>query len=282
MSWNHQHFASVDELSSAVSAKDSFTNPENFQKAKMYAFENRDRDADWFGVNGANAVHRARVEGNESLEQLIESFYGRIKAKLPKAKSCQRVRRRGAMGDEVDVHAMLRGNFDRAWSTTARDFKRGNAAIRIVVDVGGNAGVSADTLRWRGVAGLSLAKVLQDAGYSVEVVAAFACENFTIREEDHQTTTIVVKPRSVRFNLKFLAATVALSGFFRTLGFAALALTADKLGTTTVKHMGRSVSVEEHLPVPSNVTQLAVSHAVDSERSALEWIEEAIKLIQAA
>lgn len=58
-----------------------------------------------------------------------------------------------------------------AFRTTFRRPMLGQQFVTILVDISGNGGASGDSLFWRGVAAVCLTNMLENAGYSVEVIS---------------------------------------------------------------------------------------------------------------
>lgn len=231
------------------------------------------------GYTAAQALSMLTT-GNPEGEAVIRSFHDRMAASLPRAEGHQRTKRRGAIGDELDIHAVNRGACDRAWSYASRSIKRGSGILRLVIDICANGSTSADSLRWRGIAGLALAEVMSKAGYSVEIVAAFAVSRYDYHNSRNLTCSIVVKPRTSQADLGLLAATVALPAFFRTLGFAAICIEADRNKVSVDSGLGHYLDVSGVLPVPDKVTQLFVDGSVCSEQKAVEWVRQSVVLLQ--
>lgn len=232
------------------------------------------------GYTAAQALDMLTT-GNPDGEAVVRSFHDRMAASLPRAEGHTRTKRRGAMGDELDIHTVYRGACDRAWTSSSRTVKRGSGILRLVIDIAANACTDADSLRWRGIAGLALSEVMSKAGYSVEIIAAFAVQNYTGRRASRRMTcSTVVKPRTSQADLGLLAATVALPAFFRTLGFAAICVEADRNKSTVDDGLGQYLDVSGVLPVPDKVTQLFVDGAVMSEQTAVNWVRQSVQLLQ--
>jgi len=241
------------------------------------------RDNDWLGINGgAAAVLAAIRDGYPEGEARIHGFYDQIVAKLPRAQGYLRTKKRGDFGDELDIHSVNRGSVDKAWTTSTRQVKRGSGIIRLVIDIGANSSYDADSLQLRGVAGLALTKVMIKAGYSVEIVAAFAGRNFIDRNPATYCMTVIVKPRHVQADYGLLAATVGLPGFFRTIGFAGVIRVADNMREHASDTLGFIINVDNVLTVPDKVTQIIVPSDIVNEQSAIKWVKSTITLLQGA
>ncbi len=235
----------------------------------------------WLGiVGGARAAVNALMDGYPQGERAVREFHDKIKADLPRAEGHHRAKRRGNFGDELDIHSVNRGACDRAWTSSTRAIRKGTGILRLVVDVGANGSTSADELRWRGIAGLSLSEVMARAGYSVEMVAAFAVQNICSAKNQRVMTSIVVKPRGSQPDYGMLAATVALPAFFRVLGFASIIRAADSQGLSVNDGLGNYLDVSGVLPVPDKVSQIFVPQSVISERTATTWVKQTVALLQ--
>ena len=272
------HYASVADM---VGEMD--TDYKSDHNAEIAERSNIMGDYAWHGINGGfNAVKRAILEGFPDGERTVSAFRDKLHDKLPRALGHARTKVRKDLGDELDYHAMLKGNTDRAWTASTRQIKRGSGVLRIVVDIGANAHTSADKLRWRGVAGAALCETMRKAGYSLEIVAAFAIENADAGCTMNQAISVTIKPRNAPLDNGLLAATVCLPGFFRTVGFCAIVRACDNAGKLVASGLGRYLDVSGVLPVPDKVTQIFVPGDVASEEAALEWVKDTVTLLQGA
>jgi len=273
----HLHFENVAALRHMAQSV-PFSNQYNQRKVQSFL---TNPNGDWLGIEGgAPAALAALVDGYPAGENLVRHFHDQIACHLPRALGHHRAKRRGNFGDEVDVHSVLRGAFDRAWTSSTRAIRKGTGILRLVVDIGANDHTSAEELRWRGIAGLALAEVMGKAGYSVEIVAGFAIRNLCATGNKKMMFTTVVKPRSTQADIGLLAATVALPGFFRTLGFAAVVRAADDQGVNVDSGLGNYLDVSGVLPVPDKVTQLFVPQSVVDEQGAVDWVKATVTLLQ--
>lgn len=240
-------------------------------------------NSSWLGFPGSFADIKQRLEnGYAEGERDIIAFHDKVKATLPRALGYNRAKRKAETGDELDYHAMLRGCNDRAWTQSHRAIRKGSGILRLVVNIGANAHIGADKLRWRGVAAVALTHIMVKAGYSVEVVAAFAVSNPDVSDSMTATVSTVVKPRTAAIDTGLLAATVALPGFFRTVGFAGIVRACDMVGKLADIGVGHYLDVSGVLPVPDKVTQLFVAGEVCDEESAVKWTRDAVTLLQGA
>jgi len=235
----------------------------------------------WLGIaGGAAAAIRALTDGYPQGERAVREFHDKIKADLPRAEGHHRAKRRGNFGDELDIHTVNRGACDRAWTSSTRAIRKGTGILQLVVDIGANGSTSPDELRWRGIAGLSLSEVMSRAGYSVEMVAAFAVQNICDFKNRRMMFSCIVKPRGSQPDYGLLAATVALPAFFRVLGFSSIIRAADQQCVNVGDGLGNYLDVSGVLPVADKVSQLFVPQSVVNERTATEWVKQTVALLQ--
>jgi hypothetical protein len=136
----------------------------------------REEPTSWYGIDGGpdDITRMVETTGYSEGGSLISTMCDSIVDSLPPALGVRRKKRRSDAGDEYDIHAAMLGAHDRAWTRSHRELRRGAGIARVVVDICANATTSAESLRWRGVAGIALCTMLRKAGYSVEVLAALA------------------------------------------------------------------------------------------------------------
>lgn len=264
--------------------RNPFKNRMNKNKAEHYCM-NPDVRAKWYGdrVNAPDCLEMAQTKGYAKGLKKFEEFHAKLSAKLPRALGIKRTKTRAELGNEFDYHAMLKGNNDKAWTSSTRALKRGNGIVRLCVDIGGNASKDATRLSWRGIAGITLSEILRSAGYSVELVACFAVSNPHWNSRKKDLTVIfscTVKPRNATPDLGQLAATVGFGGFFRTVGFAGIVRACDTADVMADSGLGHYRDVSGIMPVDGRVMQLFVPENVYGEREAREWIEQSIQLLQ--
>lgn len=275
---HYQHFASLSAMSAAVdhppARKINKTVSDKFVKQ---------HGRDWYGMAGNFDIVESTIKAANAKDsiKLVEKFMTDLSAHLPRAEGIRRQIRRGDSGDDIDIHAVNRGNIDRAWTSSRRTIKRGSGLLRIVVDVGGNHTTNAERLAWRGVAGAALAGVTSKAGYAVEIVAGFAIRKFK-RDGSVLVSTTVIKPYNAAANTALVASTVCLSGYLRTLGFKAIVKAADDDDADADANLGHAIALDGVLPASPKVAQIVVSASVRDELSAREWIGQNIQLLGGA
>jgi len=270
----HSWYASVSEA--LADAKAPYQKSENAKAATHYLTKT---DGNYSFNGGASEVIASFFSGNEEAEKKVRAFHDEFVKTLPRAVGIRRAITRGSMGDELDIHAVNRGDLDRAWTKRERQLKRGSSILRLCVDICGNAGQSGDSLSWRGIAALSLSEIMTKAGYSVEIIAAIAVSDYS-NNESIMTASTVIKPRSTTADIGLLAATIATAGFFRTVGFCQIIREADKHGRVASGGLGSYREASGLLPVQDKITQLTVDGNVNNRTSAKKWITQSLQLLQ--
>lgn len=168
-------------------------------------------------------------------------------------------------GDSVDIHAVWRGQLDKAWSKAVRRNTRGPQRVDLVANMLCSGGDEATVLAWRGAAAVAIADRLTAAGYAVRIVVGFGgrCTGATVN------CRITVKDHGGPLD-EATAASVIMPGFFRALGHA-----------WTAAHHPRhidspSMSVGE---VTRADGEIFISHEVKDERTALAKVDSVIASI---
>ena len=252
------------------------------QSRKEHYFTKRD-GKEWLGLPTGKAVAKAVAEGWSAGGDRITALHEKTAVALPKAVWHGRKRIKADQGDELDIHAVMRGELDRAWTKSVRRVKHGSSAITLYVDIGANGGTHADSLTWRGLAGVALARIMEAAGYSVEIIGGFHIHSYLDKGKcPPAVVTVTVKPRHARADNATLAGTVALPGFFRTFGFWGIIKAADYLGKEVDSLLGRVASLDAPGMVETDTRTVPVimPQLVHDEDSAVAWINETVQLLQ--
>ena len=226
---------------------------------------------DWWGkgLKDINAVKKAIEEGwptgYEFLDKMPEFSLGNLT-------SIKRKRVRRDFGDEVDPHSILRGELDTAWTGTTKKMTRGNNSIVMVVDIGANGGVSAESLVWKGAVAVALARKLQQSGRAIKI----ALIDRTIgssNDNNHNAfvVSVTVKDYNTPLDVERLLSSCAMAGFFRYLFFKGIALLREDINygfgrvSRDPKHLPHYPGVHDMLLVPS-------TDEIYDEETAKRWL----------
>lgn len=274
---NFRLYGSVSEMRAMLDAHCKLES--NARIIKEYVFE-RFSGRTWYGLNNGKACIDALTDGYPEGETAIARMRESIKGKLPHAVGVGRTLTRGYQGDELDIHAVNRGDLGNAWTSRQRKVRRTLTNIRILVDIGGNAATNASSLAWRGVAAATLAEVMTKARYNTEIIAAWATWGSIDGWDGVNLNACVIKPFGASLNLSILAATVGLAGFFRTLGFAAIIRAADEMGLNANSSLGHYSDAAESFPDDGKVMRIAVPGNISDAEMAKAWLKETVELIE--
>jgi hypothetical protein len=196
-----------------------------------HRFTGRQFDA-WVDVQAAT-----RSAWDEGLQVLADMLAQLTTADLPKPVCRKRkLRWRDDDGDELDNDRLRSGQ--QFWRSAYRQQVAGPQVVTILVDVAANCGVKYLDILWRGAAAVALTKILEDAGYRVELWSVLSDrELWNQRGTDyHNLTGVCLKRPSDPLDESTLI--TAVSGwFFRTVHFRAYCQGTKKinlgLGHTT-------------------------------------------------
>jgi len=181
----------------------------------------------WFGVSGGyEGVKKAEKEGWPDGVKRAKEKIKEIK-NMPQAQSYRRVRKRGPMGDSLDFDRWNRGDFMQAWEFRKRNAVAGenSGIVRILVDVVGHCGRSAEQYFWRGALATLIADALEESGRSVEVFAfgqvIGSLSNDKNRDVDFGFMC-EVKAAGSKLNVESLMVPTGMSGWWRAEIFKAM------------------------------------------------------------
>lgn len=183
---------------------------------KARGFAGRDFAGSWDAVY--SAVNSVWPEGMAVLERMEADL---ADAALPKPVSRRRKTRFNEDdGDELDYDRMRSGQ--AFWRQSRRQNTSGPATVTIVVDSCAACHVDAEDILWRGAAAVTLAKLLEAAGYRVELWVTARTDNVVKRPgkkhlSDLMLSVCLKRPSDVLDTSTLIS---AVSGWaFRTLFF---------------------------------------------------------------
>lgn len=139
-------------------------------------------------------------------------------------------------------------------------------AIQLVVELGGNAFMEADQLRWAGAVGLVASELLADAGYAVEVLGVFVNEGDS-KPVQKRIDAVMIKSAEQQLVPDQLASVIASPVFFRVGMFANYYADEDQGNSWGLGHMCTIGGGEKSYGY--SVTFDAVKSALELERPFL-------------
>ena len=187
----------------------------------------------------------------------------------------RRRRVRSDQGDELDIHAVNRGDLYRAWTRTRRQTRTAIRSVSIVCNLSCSYKQKADDLFWRGAAALKLAEELTQAGYNVALFGATGT-----RSADGKQLGIgqfiEIKAEDMPLDVSALAAIVAMPGFKRTRLHAGTTEECDRRNRNVCHSLGypsteNVIKAAKMLPIPQTAF---IQPELNSKQEAQDWIDD--------
>lgn len=266
---------------------DSISEPFDFELGKNKSAmdsstedkEKKDKDdrIKWYGVESYDKVVRCVKygwpEGAERMSVLSDGISGM-------ATNFKRKRVRGEFGDELDIHQVMSGRIDKAWSRRERKKRVSQKNINFIVDIAAPWDVTADALFWRGAAMLKLADILERAGYSVGIHAAIGASDLSNKLGTAQF--VPIKRNGIPLDIQSICSTIALSGYFRAAMFRGLCASCD-INNENIRHYFGSPchkyihKAKKHF---SFLRDAIIQPPIISKEGAEKWIKDTIAKIE--
>lgn len=179
-------------------------------------------------------------------------------------------------GDEIDFDRLRAG--DAFYRTTKKQNSVKTKQVTIFIDTAAAARRQAVTLQWRGVAAITIARLLEDAGYRVSIVAYDSADSgFT--SGMGRSLAITLKSMKDRLNIGTVAS--ACSGwFFRTVGFESYNLIEGEHPSGGLGYHNEDVDDLLSVMEPNKDARLNISGVWDKEAAA-DLIKDVIKRLNA-
>lgn len=199
----------------------------------------------------------------------------------------RRKRRRSDTHGEVDVDRLLSARMDGLFANKIRsECLTSSPVITLILQWGGNCGMSEEKLFWTSVPALVLTELLENAGYRVHLIAANpGTHTFSsVGGKTKSTSTHVlidVKRPEQALRTAQLAAMICLPATFRTYGFLAI-IQAGEMAESTVSHgLGRTAeyardTIEELFPEIKAQDSYVLEYSPNKE-AAVAMTEKAMK-----
>ena len=164
--------------------------------------------ASWCGAaNTADAVAvitRYYAAGEEIIKR-VEKAARNIT--LPPKMDTRRRRVRGDQGDELDIHAVWRGQYDTAWSRMGKRQVTAPPMVSIVINSIIQADHDKTVISYRGAVGIVLCQLLERRGYRVRLIVARGGEALTSGGPDEKfSCRVIVKDYGKPLDRKTVAA----------------------------------------------------------------------------
>jgi hypothetical protein len=239
---------------------------------------NQSESRKWFGADSQKEYEdRLKFGWGEGVDKLRE-----IATKEIQPTSLRKKRVRADQGDELDIHAVYRGDLSKAWSKTKRQHKLGGMrSIALVCNLSCNAGEDAKNLFYRGASVLKLAEALSEAGYSVAIYGATASSD--VGSTHFKMVQVVeIKAEDHALDTSTLASLIAMPAYKRVKLHGAMLEECDRRNVDAHAGLGSNASdliVKEikKLPISDNAF---IQPEVNSKESAERWIDSVMSKIE--
>lgn len=231
----------------------------------------------WLGADSRDEFEQRLLRGwGAGADRLRE-----ISTKEIAPTNVRRRRSRGDQGDELDIHAVNRGDLSRAWTRTTRQTRTATRSVSIVCNLSCSFKQKAADLFWRGAAALKLAEALTQAGYSVALYGATGT-----RGADGRALNIgqfiEIKAEDAPLDVSALAAIVAMPGFKRTRLHAGTSEECDRRNRSVCTSLGYPstdavIKAAKMLPIPQTAF---IQPEVNTLQEAQDWVDDTLFRIE--
>lgn len=186
-------------------------------------------------------------------------------------------------GDSVDIHRVYAGRIDKAWQKPVRQSRVATRSVTIVAPLNISCGHRSEQMYWRGAAIARLSDLLSEAGYNVAVVGVIALTGVSWEGETNMLHTIPLKDPNQPLDICNLAAGLAHSGFFRSVGFRLIASYAKRIsssfGRNPVDRVNAMVrKLGEEYEAAGDLVMVA-PYDIFEERRCQAWLDEQVTRI---
>lgn len=275
--------ASIEHYESVSALWDAAMQPEGANSRYIKSIE-RDHGSDWLGAS-METIKASRFNGWPDGAKRIQSFAETIKANVPVPESIRRKIKWSDQGDSLDIHRVWSGRIGQAWESHPRQKAASQKTVTIFAQLWQVNYSTTDSFFWRGAACLTLADILTEAGYNVEIFGGSLTYNVLEGESNVvRGFTCQIKAATAPMDINSLAATVGLSGFCRYTIFRLFGTFANRMGKQAFRYSGSMLhnKPEQYTEAQRQLReQLGMTWDFDStfcedEASARKWIEDCL------
>lgn len=227
----------------------------------------------WLGAStarqAAQRVTQGWPEGADRALNLLASL------DVPPPMDTKRRVTRSDQGDELDIHAVYKGQLDTAWSRRKRKQGRGPFIVRLVAQCNLLSSFTPEEMFWRGAAIIKAVEMLTTAGYSVEVLGVTASHSVGgIGDFCH---TYPLKESKSPLDVAGLAGVVCNAGFHRLYGFRAYSAAAERKHSTGDASSDTSGRIyDKYVKHEDGVPTFRVPYSTSTKRAVEAWLTELV------
>jgi hypothetical protein len=234
----------------------------------------------WFGAESQYQYEDRLKHGwGEGVDKLRE-----IATKEIQPTSLRKRRFRADQGDELDIHAVYRGDLSKAWTKTKRQKRTGGIrSVALVCNLSCSANEDASKLFYRGASVLKLAEALTEAGYSVAIYGGAGSDHIGKDNSGVSFAQFVeIKAEDQPLDCSALASLIAMPAYKRVQLHGALIQESDLRGMTCREGLACNSTFAfqegvKKLPISENAF---IQPEVNSKYSAEDWIDSVMAQIE--
>ena len=228
-------------------------------------------EAHWSGAaNTADAVAAmtSYYEAGDAIIKRVEK--AALNITLPPKMDTRRRRVRGDQGDELDIHAVWRGQSDTAWSRMGKRQVTAPPMVSIVINSIIQYEQDKDVISYRGAVGVVLCQLLERFGYRVRLIVARGGEAFTSGGPDEKfSCRVIVKDYGKPLDRETVACATH-PAMQRVIGVRWTWAHKHKRGTIGGSGVGEAIREKG---------EVLISSEVSDERTAIAKIQAVIKAL---
>ena len=270
-------YESIFDFDKVDDIKDS-SNKELFQSITEPSRDDFGKQGDltnWLGAPTLSEFNNRLQKGwNEGVEKIQK-----IATKEINPMSLRRRKIKADQGNDLDIHAVYRGDLSRAWTKTKKQAKAGTTrSVSLICNLSCSHSVTSEKLFWRGASVLKLADVLIQAGYNVSIYGAAGTDCYSKRK---LFQFIEIKAEDQPLDISNLASLVAMPGFKRIKFHGGNVSEADRLNEICPSGLGTPINNYDHaismLPISQNYF---TQGDINDKASAETWIDQVMAKIE--
>jgi len=252
---------------------------EDFKKCVADRFNQKSGESAkrWFGCETLPEYLDIMERGAPEFTKMLISGNVDIKP----ARSIKRKRVKSDYGDELDIHAVNRGDLSTAWTRRGARVVSGARNVRLLVNIGLSSDKTSKQAQWRGIAALSIAETLVNAGYNVAIDIIAAGDGVTDKENNF--CAVPIKDYQAPLDIASLAAATCFVGYMRGAGFYSMVLCDGVLSGGRGCPTSDADIIEKFIPAyykDASEKVLLISRDVLSESDARKCINKTLENVQ--
>lgn len=239
-------------------------------------------DPDWVGRHfnsWQEVIEASRGPWQEGVAE-IEKYRAKIDSEIELPKSIKRKRKFTDNGATPDIDRYL-SHDPMFLSEIVRSKQSGNKSISLVCNTGNNCDVSSNIMYIRSAAAIALADLLEEAGYSCEIIGYLRSRN-TYHASNYKNLLSITTIKQAGDPLEINNIAVALSPwFFRTIQVESIFQANPREADPGLGYSSHGVTdLEEHFDLTGSTPYyfpmvVSTDHAVEAAKELIEQLNTA-------